>query len=572
MDNSSQPAQPILLTWERLRSSLVNDMKKNHPTYEPGHTKTAHSCRTASNMAEQAISNNLDICLASLSSPVASQSGTLAIHYDHSKDSKLDEVKIEHLPFREHFRTTMQVVNSLEDVANLPLRQWMDDGVEATTQDWICSPPTRPLYHILRFLQLYFIRELISAGVAVNSNAIDSICQIQIYDAPHPSSSQCSMDKIIGVRRHEKWDVVTLIEFKRWSLAISPPGRSVIDIIDDAVADETSFHKWKTFLEHHANCRRKKSSETAHATVAQAFEQLCNDAQRYILSPGARLLLTGVYGHQHHVVYDRTERKLLWSENLASESLKVAATNEELRKSPEVNKDILDYFFNALFKDMQQAIDRWRNATPKPDSSAHAMSFTTPLLLKSVRTMLPGFYAPFLVMAFHLTFSVRSDVMNPLHVETSWPRLPMIPLYLNLRVHWIGNSVVWRDTETDVVFKQFFTADQYKRELGFYRRLAHLPWIPTVLGTVSTAGRWGIFTLFAGRPIQEDEWEEVVPALECWVKELHRLGIHHHDLACRNVLKGPNGSLTLIDFDSAVESGQCNLLECPDLDVDTPLD
>ncbi|PPQ83804.1 hypothetical protein CVT24_006876 [Panaeolus cyanescens] len=39
-----------------------------------------------------------------------------------------------------------------------------------------------------------------------------------------------------------------------------------------------------------------------------------------------------------------------------------------------------------------------------------------------------------------------------------------------------------------------------------------------------------------------------------------------------NMLKGPNGSLTLIDFDRAVESKECDLLECPDLDVGTPHD
>ncbi|KAF9044948.1 hypothetical protein BJ165DRAFT_124221 [Panaeolus papilionaceus] len=281
------------------------------------------------------------------------------------------------------------------------------------------------------------------------------------------------------------------------------------------------------------------------------FEQLAGPQRGYKCPEDTRLLLTSVYGFYYEVTYCKQTKELLWSQNLPSENLRKAATEESLRSDPSVNEEILDFFFNTLFEDLKKAIARWRNPTliPVPTATAESM---TPNLLPTLHTI-------------RLTPVVLSNVMDPLTDDTNWPRVPTGPLCLNLQLLWVGNNAVWEDIEKGIVFKQYFTANGYNSELGFYRRLGGLSWIPTMLGTVSTSGRWGIFTSFAGRQVYDDG-EEAVPTIKGWVTVLHSLGIHNHDIAPRNVLKGSNGLLTLVDFDRAVESAQCDLSECPDLE------
>ena len=42
------------------------------------------------------------------------------------------------------------------------------------------------------------------------------------------------------------------------------------------------------------------------------------------------------------------------------------------------------------------------------------------------------------------------------------------------------------------------------------------------------------------------------------MKTLHSLGLHHHDLATRNVAKGQDGNLRILDYErSSIGGGSC---------------
>ncbi len=51
------------------------------------------------------------------------------------------------------------------------------------------------------------------------------------------------------------------------------------------------------------------------------------------------------------------------------------------------------------------------------------------------------------------------------------------------------------------------------------------------------------------------------------VKTLHSLGVHHHDLQPRNVAKGRDGNLRLLDYErSSVGGGSCSCEELSTLE------
>ena len=125
-----------------------------------------------------------------------------------------------------------------------------------------------------------------------------------------------------------------------------------------------------------------------------------------------------------------------------------------------------------------------------------------------------------------------------------------------------NNALIWVDRSQEIVFKQFDDEVLFKREAGFLRRLAVLPWIPKVLGTASCDDIWGIFMRHEGPPVG-GAWEEVEVFVGMCVRELHVRGVHHHDIAPRNILRRRDGSLVLIDFEQAVDVEDCKD-RCPD--------
>lgn len=128
-----------------------------------------------------------------------------------------------------------------------------------------------------------------------------------------------------------------------------------------------------------------------------------------------------------------------------------------------------------------------------------------------------------------------------------------------------SNALVWVDEDMGVIFKQFPDFGKYEREFKFYKKLGWRPWLSTVLGIGRTDKTRGIYLTYEGNPVSHDEWDEVGPHLTFWLSELHATGIHHHDMAPRNILRRVNGTLVLIDFENAVEENDCDLGDdCPD--------
>ncbi|KIM43859.1 hypothetical protein M413DRAFT_390193 [Hebeloma cylindrosporum] len=48
------------------------------------------------------------------------------------------------------------------------------------------------------------------------------------------------------------------------------------------------------------------------------------------------------------------------------------------------------------------------------------------------------------------------------------------------------------------------------------------------------------------------------------INDLHRLGIHHCDLSARNLVRGPDGHLGIIDFGLAQRGIRCKAVGCED--------
>jgi serine/threonine protein kinase len=54
-----------------------------------------------------------------------------------------------------------------------------------------------------------------------------------------------------------------------------------------------------------------------------------------------------------------------------------------------------------------------------------------------------------------------------------------------------------------------------------------------------------------------------IDQLLCALRLLHAQGIHHHDVRGSNILVGPQGSVTLIDFERAEMDAKC--IVCSDI-------
>ena len=119
------------------------------------------------------------------------------------------------------------------------------------------------------------------------------------------------------------------------------------------------------------------------------------------------------------------------------------------------------------------------------------------------------------------------------------------------------------DPSQGLVFKQFHEEEAFEREILFLPRLAGFPWDLKVLGTMSHNGVWGVFMPDEGRPVRQG-WSEVGQFVLMCMQQLHMMGIHHHDIAPRNVLRRRDGSLVLIDYANAVNSRECTDGDCPD--------
>ena len=126
-------------------------------------------------------------------------------------------------------------------------------------------------------------------------------------------------------------------------------------------------------------------------------------------------------------------------------------------------------------------------------------------------------------------------------------------------------SVVIIDDQRGLVMKLCASEEAFGRELWAYEKLKEKPWVPRVLGTV--AEREILFLSLEGREVSDEEWEtdHVQRFLRKCIREMHQLGLHHHDLAPRNITIRDN-QLFIIDFEMSVTSQECNgAPHCPDV-------
>ncbi|KAK7006120.1 hypothetical protein R3P38DRAFT_2793888 [Favolaschia claudopus] len=125
------------------------------------------------------------------------------------------------------------------------------------------------------------------------------------------------------------------------------------------------------------------------------------------------------------------------------------------------------------------------------------------------------------------------------------------------------------------VMKIYLTAYSFMayKEVLAYHRLHALPAVPKLCGAFLALGSdyVGLLMEYKGRALGYDDWEELglLPrerfTIYQIVQEIHRAGILHGDLAPRNVLRGSDGTLNLIDFGFSSLDHRCPGSTCAEL-------
>ncbi|KAJ6464235.1 hypothetical protein DFH09DRAFT_1382240, partial [Mycena vulgaris] len=115
-----------------------------------------------------------------------------------------------------------------------------------------------------------------------------------------------------------------------------------------------------------------------------------------------------------------------------------------------------------------------------------------------------------------------------------------------------ASGVVWRSLAGSHVVKVFNNRDLALHEANILEHARNLP-VPTLQGVVEGERETGLVMSYEGTPIGDlnRATPEQKHQLLCALTSLHARGIHHHDLRGSNVLVGPQGAVTLIDFDRA---------------------
>ncbi|KAF9036192.1 hypothetical protein BJ165DRAFT_1533044 [Panaeolus papilionaceus] len=533
------------ISYNDLKRACIDALQLQSPVYETGTTGSAKTCQSLSNLAIAAINEHGPSLEPNNQLPKGSP------HSGHDFVVKEDDVG----SIKKIFQR-VPLYNVLQSFVQYPLEPGgrpVGHNTEYEMSKFVTSSDegTKVVDHILIFLKLYCLNRYKG-----NKYIFDKIRALDIIGAWSLCSINTASDKMVGIpitARRRSAEIICFLNFKNPCL-----NGEVTEIMDRAV-EEKWFLERDWAMKDHPTDTDTTSMTTALASIGQVFEQLAGRHTKYVLPEGTPCLLTGVYGFQYVATWDSVNKKLLWSKNLAGSQLQQAVNLDTARRDDATVENIFDYFFNGIWQGMQNAIRSWENPIVEIPSS--------PSLGKVVRSALLRCIPVWLQFRF-VSSVLLPDMKEPFLVHANGFRLPCGTLSLNLQLRSLGNSCfIWTDEERGVVFKDYFEPESFHRELNFYHRLsqARVPWIPTLLGHISTRTKTGIFLSFEGKPVEQEAWEEVTPHLESWVAELHRLGIHHHDIAQRNVLKGPAGQFTLIDFDNAVASDECPFTPCPDL-------
>ncbi|KAJ7226650.1 hypothetical protein B0H12DRAFT_241655 [Mycena haematopus] len=115
--------------------------------------------------------------------------------------------------------------------------------------------------------------------------------------------------------------------------------------------------------------------------------------------------------------------------------------------------------------------------------------------------------------------------------------------------------------------------DSLDRQLAAYNALAKLPCVARLLARiVEPHGDYaGLLLEDAGTQVGNGSWDaaqlsaEDRIALYSALEHIHAAGVVHRDMAPRNVVRGPQGALYIIDFESAVVGHECIGDDCEEL-------
>ncbi|KAF7334847.1 hypothetical protein MSAN_02361000 [Mycena sanguinolenta] len=127
-----------------------------------------------------------------------------------------------------------------------------------------------------------------------------------------------------------------------------------------------------------------------------------------------------------------------------------------------------------------------------------------------------------------------------------------------------ASGVVWRSLSGSQVVKMFHDRDRALHEVKVLEHARDLR-VPTLQGVVEDGVEIGVIMSYEGIPLgglNRATFEQRRQLLDI-LKSLHARGIHHHDIRGSNILVGPQGAITLIDFDRAELDAKC--VRCSDI-------
>ncbi|KAJ6515242.1 hypothetical protein C8R45DRAFT_955747 [Mycena sanguinolenta] len=116
-------------------------------------------------------------------------------------------------------------------------------------------------------------------------------------------------------------------------------------------------------------------------------------------------------------------------------------------------------------------------------------------------------------------------------------------------------------------------ADSLCRELAVYDALRELSCVPRLLAVVVEPhdDYAGLLLEDVGTSLGQGDWDKVQlsvkdrTAIYSAMEAIHNSGVVHRDMAPRNVVRGPTGALSVIDFELATVGHDCTGVDCGEL-------
>ncbi|KAF8146130.1 hypothetical protein K438DRAFT_1870417 [Mycena galopus ATCC 62051] len=159
--------------------------------------------------------------------------------------------------------------------------------------------------------------------------------------------------------------------------------------------------------------------------------------------------------------------------------------------------------------------------------------------------------------AIYILFNNRAIFLRDISREVGITRRFLPTLF----THFVGegaSGVVWRSLSGSQVVKVFNDRERALREVNALDHARNLR-VPALQGVVEEGHEIGVIMSYEGIPLGALDRATLGQRRQLLdtLKSLHARGIHHHDIRGSNVLVGPQGAVTLIDFDRAELDAKC---------------